>query len=543
MGNHLRLLPLLWLALSVTATASTGFRAVLNHPYAAVGGGGSSSISNGEMLRRSAAASRARMWRLHARLVANNASMPVAALTDQGYTVTVGIGTPPQPQTLILDTASDLCWTQCKLFWGTARQRGPLYDPARSSSFASLPCSDGLCQLAPSLTPTTPVCAHTTNIYGSAASKGLIVSDAFDFRGDKDTPRPSLTFGCGLITKGDFFGASGIMGLDSMSFSVLSQLNMTMFSYCFTPFAERKAGHLFLGATAMEKLQEHSKSGAIQSTPLLRFSASPSPYYCVQLVGLSLGAKRLAVPAATFARYPTIVDSGSTIAYLVHMAFRVLKEAILETVKLPVANRTVEDYELCFFLPRGVAMGAVQAPPLVLHFDGGAAMVLPRDSYFQEPRVGLMCLAVGSTQRLSIIGNVQQQNMHVLFDVHNSRLFFAPTQCDNDPSEVELVLLQCDVTFSLVVKELVGDGTTTVVLLAVEFLKEAKPYIDHGFWAMEISACCCITMNPLQPRTIHRFPTCSHWLGVILEETTPEELRVGCIDVELLLEETTPEEL
>ncbi|WVZ78243.1 hypothetical protein U9M48_025986 [Paspalum notatum var. saurae] len=311
MANHLRLLPLLCLALAVTvtatatATASADFRAVLNHPYAAAG----SSISNDKMLRRSATASRARMWRLHARLVTNTSSVPVAALSDQGYTVTVGIGTPPQPQTLILNTASDLCWTQCKLFHGTTRQRGPLYDPARSPSF-----------------PAAAVCART--------SIPKLVA-------------PSPT--------------SGIISLDSRSASVLSQLAMTIFSYCFTPFAKRKTGrgsmplsaplspplkpgHLFLGATAMENLQRHNKSWAIQSTPLLRLSTSPSPFCYVQLVGLSLGTRRLAVPAATLTSNPTIVDSGSTIAYLVHKAFKFLNEAILEEVKLPVANRTVEDY-------------------------------------------------------------------------------------------------------------------------------------------------------------------------------------------------------
>jgi hypothetical protein len=100
-----------------------------------------------------------------------------------------------------------------------------------------------------------------------------------------------------------------------------------------------------------------------------------------------------------------------------------------------VVNGTEEeDYELCFALPSGVAMGAVKTPPLVLHFDGGVAMVLPRDNYFQEPRAGLMCLAVGSSPDdfgVSIIGNIQQQNMHVLFDVRNQKFSFAPTKCDD----------------------------------------------------------------------------------------------------------------
>ncbi|TVU05583.1 hypothetical protein EJB05_48751, partial [Eragrostis curvula] len=60
-------------------------------------------------------------------------------------------------------------------------------------------------------------------------------------------------------------------------------------------------------------------------------------------------------------------------------------------------------------------------------------MVLPRDNYFQEPRAGLMCLAVGKPPDglgVSIIGNVLQQNMHVLFDVRNQKFSFASTQCD-----------------------------------------------------------------------------------------------------------------
>lgn len=45
-----------------------------------------------------------------------------------------------------------------------------------------------------------------------------------------------------------------------------------------------------------------------------------------------------------------------------------------------------------------------------------------------------MCLAVARSPEdlgapISIIGNVQQQNMHVLFDVHNQKFSFAPTKC------------------------------------------------------------------------------------------------------------------
>lgn len=156
-------------------------------------------------------------------------------------------------------------------------------------------------------------------------------------------------------------------------------------------------------------------------------------YYYVPLVGLSLGTRRLDVPAATFAlkQGGTVVDLGCTVGQLAEPAFTALKEAVLHTLNLPLTNRTVKDYKVCFALPSGVAMGAVQTPPLVLYFDGGADMVLPRDNYFQEPTAGLMCLALVPGGGMSIIGNVQQQNFHLLFDVHDSKFLFAPTICDD----------------------------------------------------------------------------------------------------------------
>jgi hypothetical protein len=42
-----------------------------------------------------------------------------------------------------------------------------------------------------------------------------------------------------------------------------------------------------------------------------------------------------------------------------------------------------------------------------------------------------MCLAVVPGGGMPVIGNVQQQNFPVLFDVHDSKFLFAPTNCDD----------------------------------------------------------------------------------------------------------------
>ncbi|GJN03751.1 hypothetical protein PR202_ga21228 [Eleusine coracana subsp. coracana] len=448
MTPHLRLLPLLCLGLVLVATnvhGSIDFRMELTHPYA------SSSFSKHETFRRAARASRARAARLTARLARalgrsggagdiSAADVPLAPLSDQGHSLTVGIGTPPQPHTLIVDTGSDLIWTQCTLFRRRkARQREPLYDPAKSSSFAFLPCSARLCQEGQfgfKNCSSENQCVYD-DVYGSAEAGGVLASETFTFGGGAHGKvSVPLGFGCGALSSGSLVGASGIMGLSPGTLSLISQLSVPKFSYCLTPFAARKTSPLLFGA--MADLKKYKTAGPVQTTSILT-NPVENAYYYVPLVGLSLGTKRLRVPASSLAMNPddgtggTIVDSGSTIAYLVEPAFEAVTKAVMDAVRLPVANETVEDYELCFALPRGEGMGAVRTPPLVLHFDGGARMVLPRDNYFQEPRAGLMCLALGVPPEglgVSIIGNVQQQNMHVLFDVRNQKFSFAPTQCD-----------------------------------------------------------------------------------------------------------------
>ncbi|RLM61829.1 hypothetical protein C2845_PM14G16640 [Panicum miliaceum] len=388
MARHHLLLPLLScltvVAAGTAARGSVDFRADLNHPYA------------GSPLSREEAIG-----------------------SDQGHSLTVGVGTPPQPRTLIVDTGSDLIWTQCELFRSrraapaaAGRQREPLYyDPRRPSSFAFLPCSSRLCQEGQfsDKNCTGNRCLYD-DVHGSAEAGGVLASETFTF-GVRSRVSLPLGFGCGALSAGSLGGASGLMGLSPGTMSLVSQLSVPMFSYCLTPFAERRTIPLLFGATA--DLRRYTTAWPVQTTSMLSNPAMETTYYYVPLVGLSLGTRRLRVPAGSLAMKPdgtggTVVDSGSTLAYLAERVFRVAKKAVLETVRLPVANGAVEDYELCFVLPGGAAKSAVETPPLVLHFDGGAAMVLPRDNYFQEPRAGMMCLAMGSAPDdfgLSIIGN------------------------------------------------------------------------------------------------------------------------------------------
>jgi hypothetical protein len=441
MARHVHTLLVLVLAVLATTTPVHAifhfdFRTDLVSPY----DGG---YSRHDVWRRAALASNARVAKQaasHAKALGNKdiaeADTADAVGGIEGHWMTVGIGTPPQPAKMVLDTSGALIWSQCKLFDGPkAKQVERLIDPAKSSTFVVVPCGDSLCKGAGQFTNCTDTKCMYSAMHANVVTEGVLSTDSFTF-GAKNVSVP-VGFGCGTLSGDGLAGASGIMSLSWSNLSLIAQLKIPRFSYCFTPFAEGKKSPLFFGT--MANVQKYNTTAPIQKVPLIK-NPWNDVYYYVPMVGMSFGAKKLDVPVECLALNPdgsggTVIDSGSTLAYFVKPAFEELKKAVLEVVKLPLATNgsLPKGYELCFALPADTPMDKVEVPPLQLHFDGGAEMVFPRNNYFQEPVPGMMCLAVAETPMKffpNMISNVMQQNMHVLFDIRNSKLFFAPTQCE-----------------------------------------------------------------------------------------------------------------
>lgn len=75
------------------------------------------------------------------------------------YLVTIGIGTPKQDQSMIIDTGSDLTWTKCGRFntksckscksrhcaKSCKSTKKPIFNPSSSSSFYNIPFSSPVC--------------------------------------------------------------------------------------------------------------------------------------------------------------------------------------------------------------------------------------------------------------------------------------------------------------------------------------------------------------------------------------------------------------
>ncbi|XP_073295052.1 aspartyl protease family protein 2-like [Primulina huaijiensis] len=363
------------------------------------------------------------------------------------YFMDVFVGTPPKHFSLILDTGSDLNWIQCVPCYDCFEQTGQYYNPKESSSYRNISCSDPRCHLVSSPDPPQPCMTENQSCpyyywYGdSSNTTGDFALEAFTV--NLTTPSgksefrkvENVMFGCGHWNRGLFHGAAGLLGLGRGPLSFSSQLQALYghsFSYC---LVDRNSN------TSVSSKLIFGEDKDLLSRPNLNFTSfvkgKQNPvdtFYYVQIKSILVGGEVLSIPEETWSLSPegaggTIIDSGTTLSYFADPAYQIIKEAFEKKVEgYPV----VKDFPIldpCYNVS-GVAK--LELPSFGILFGDGAMWNFPVENYFimLEPD-DVVCLAILGTPRsaLSIIGNYQQQNFHILYDVKKSRLGFAPSKC------------------------------------------------------------------------------------------------------------------
>ncbi|XP_006662011.1 aspartic proteinase nepenthesin-1-like [Oryza brachyantha] len=333
------------------------------------------------------------------------------------------IGTPPQPVSGFIDLSGELVWTQCAACGGCFEQELPLFNTSASSTYRAEPCGSTLCKSIP-----TSSCSGYGECGYVAPSK---LGDTFGIAGTDTvaigTAKGRLAFGCVEESKIDaMWGPSGFVGLGRTPWSLVAQTNATAFSYCLAPHGPGKSSKLFLGSSA--KLA----GGKSNSTPFVNASGSPDdgsdPDYKVQLEGIKAGdVAILSPPNGT----TVVLDTFSPFSFLVDGAHQVLKKVAAAALGAPAAN-PLRPFDLC------IENATVSnAPELVLTFQGAAALTVPPSSYLLDVGNGTVCLSILSSARLnltdgvSILGSLQQENVHFLFDLDKKTLSFQPANCSS----------------------------------------------------------------------------------------------------------------
>ncbi|KAJ8434385.1 hypothetical protein Cgig2_014232 [Carnegiea gigantea] len=411
------------------------------------------------------------------------------------YYTKVQLGTPAQEFNVQIDTGSDVLWISCSGCNGCPETTGledielNAFDPLSSTSASILSCSDKRCsagaQFGDALCDSSNNCAYQFQYGDGSGTQGYYVSDVLHLEtvvGATPTYNSSskIIFGCSVSQTGDLTkttrAVDGIFGFGQQGLSVVTQLSSQgitppAFSHCLR--GDDNGGGVLVFGSIVEP--------GIVYTPLM-----PSqPHYNLNLQSISVNGQKLAIDPSVFttsSNTGTIIDSGTTLAYLAEGAYdpflNAISEAVSQSVR-PLLSRgnscfliisRLSFVSLCMLfllidgcdflfcslshLPLCASVNDV-FPEVHLNFAGGASMVLkPKDylleqnsivsfpvlylsfqfSFFGEGNMAgaaVWCMGFQKSdeQGMTILGDIVLKDKVVVYDLANQRVGWVNYDC------------------------------------------------------------------------------------------------------------------
>ncbi|XP_020577910.1 aspartic proteinase-like protein 2 isoform X2 [Phalaenopsis equestris] len=340
---------------------------------------------------------RAHDVRRHGRILSSVAAgavdIPLGGIgvpTETGlYYAEIDIGTPSKPYHVQVDTGSDILWLNCITCKHCPKKSDigitlSLYDLKSSSSGSLMSCDESFC--SSTYGGEIPGCIHDapcqyTVLYGDGSSTaGYFVTDLMHYNlvsGSHQTKiaSASVTFGCGNQQSGDLGSSAeavdGILGFGQSNSSMISQLASAgkvrkIFSHCLDT---KNGGGIFAIGHVVEP--------KVKTTPLV----PDMPHYNIILKSIQVGGEFLKLPTDIFEtgdNKGTILDSGTTLAYLPEQAFKALMNAIF-SYQPGLTFQTTQGF-LCFEFSGSVDDGF---PKIIFHFEDSVELpIYPHDYLF-----------------------------------------------------------------------------------------------------------------------------------------------------------------
>ncbi|WJX11612.1 hypothetical protein P8452_02206 [Trifolium repens] len=361
------------------------------------------------------------------------------------YTTKVKIGSPPKEFNVQIDTGSDILWVNCNTCSNCPRSSGlgiglNFFDTVGSSTSALVPCSHPICTYGgqssgAKCSPQVNQCSYTFEYQDESGTSGIYVSDElyFDMILGQSAPdgvnsSANIIFGCSTSQSGDLTktdrAVDGIFGFGPGPLSVVSQLSSRgitpkVFSHCLKGDANG-GGILVLG-----EILEPS----IVYSPLV-----PSqPHYNLNLESIAVNGQLLSINPAVFATSDnrgTIVDCGTTLAYLIQEAYDPLVNAV-NTAVSQIAAPFISKGSQCYLVLTSIDDNF---PPVSFNFAGGASMDLKPTQYlvhngFQDG-AAMWCIGFQKVQEgTTILGDLVLKDKIVVYDLARQQIGWTNYDC------------------------------------------------------------------------------------------------------------------
>nr|XP_020191387.1 uncharacterized protein LOC109777143 [Aegilops tauschii subsp. strangulata] len=128
-----------------------------------------------------------------------------------------------------------------------------------------------------------------------------------------------------------------------------------------------------------------------------------------------------------------IVDSGTTLAWLVKELLDPMVKELTRNIKLRRVKSPDEEIPICYDVS-GVGETAFgrSVPEVKLGLEGSGVVTLKAENTFVMLQEGTMCMTLGEAHKEDggmIWGSIAQQNMHIGIDLDKRTATFASVDC------------------------------------------------------------------------------------------------------------------
>uniref|UniRef100_A0A7N0V7E8 Peptidase A1 domain-containing protein n=1 Tax=Kalanchoe fedtschenkoi TaxID=63787 RepID=A0A7N0V7E8_KALFE len=381
-------------------------------------------LSQMEIIRQAIARS---VWRanMSSSIMPNSPTTDIIRDTNQFF-MKIRLGTPSVDIIAVVDTGSDLTWTQCLPCTRCFPQHQPLFNTQASSSYGTIQCGPARpCPPWNGIGCPDGLCHHDIHYVDRTHTRGLFSTETLrmDSTAHSTVQISNYIFGCGMDNKGRFGGiGSGVISLEAGPESIVTQLghlNRRKFSYCLMPLdLPGRVSHIHFGDWAAVR-----GPGTI-TVPLA--SGRPEHFYHVTLEAFTVGSTWIPFTGHSggVEQGNIMIDSGTTLTNLSRQFYAQIKQAVTIQTHAPEVPDPYRLLELCFRKDR-----SLQLPSIVANFKGGNVPLKRFNAFVTLGPV--TCLAFGVSESFIAYGSLVQQNFLVGFDQNARTVSFKPFQCSH----------------------------------------------------------------------------------------------------------------
>ncbi|XP_027167554.1 protein ASPARTIC PROTEASE IN GUARD CELL 1-like [Coffea eugenioides] len=362
---------------------------------------------------------------VHQRLIQpEDLQSPVTSGESQGtfeYLARVGLGRPVKEFFMSIDTGSDVSWLQCQPCDFCYQQSDPIFNSSGSSTFNTLSCSSRECNSLKINGCTDDMCHYYVSYGDGSFTSGDFGTETVTF--GRSGSVSNVAVGCGHDNEGLFSGSAGLIGLGVGSLSFPSQIKATSFSYCLVDMDSHSSSTLEFNSTP--------PSGSI-IIPMV-YNPKFDIYFYVDLVGISVAGAKLPIQPSVFqvesdGTGGVMVDSGTIVTRLVPPAYESLRDTFAKHAKNLHPTSGYSLFDTCYDLSS--IPDEVEVPTVSFHFSGGKTWLLKsKNCLIPVDSRGKFCFAFAPSDSISIIGNIQQQETRISYDLAKKLIGVSPAKC------------------------------------------------------------------------------------------------------------------